>query len=182
MKKITLSLLVVLGLLLSACSVVAGALPQDIGPSAQPTPQPPAPTAQPAVVPTEAAASCPPAEQLGPWAPNADGTGENFEVTAYDGYIVLSLYWPQGKLPNGSAITWGIDELVVLLSPGTSIEVWHGAGTGFEYAQTCWFGEVSNQLNAYLTNRPHYTANWHGLVTLDELLRLELVSNRLPLP
>lgn len=172
-----------IAVLLTACQGVnepIGLPTWPAEPTAAPT-QRPLPTATPVPTVMPQPAECPPAEQLGPWAPT-NGRGEDFEVTAHAGPLVLSLYWPQGKLPNGQPIDWGIDEVVVLLQQGTSIQVWNGAGTGFQYAASCPQAEVQRQLNGYLTDRPRYTAHWHGLVTLDELLRLGLVTNRLPLP
>lgn len=115
--------------------------------------------------------ACPPAEQLGPWAPGADGTGETFEVSAARGWIHVSLWWPNGQTP------WGTKEVSVLLSPGTSIEVVAGAGTAWDYAASCSKEEVVTQRDAYAKERPKWTS-FHGVVALDELIRLGLVRKR----
>lgn len=149
---------------------------------ATPTPVPltatPEPTAtlEPTAVP--ATAVCPPAEQLGPWAPGAFGEGETFEITAARGWVHASLWWPSGKTPSGTDIPWGNKEVSVLLPKGTSIEVRNGAGTAWDYPAECSDAEVARQRNAYLGDRPRYTPNWYGAIELQQLLDLGVVVRR----
>lgn len=117
---------------------------------------------------------CPPAEQLGPWAPSASGEGETFEFTNHRGSLHMSLWWPHGKTP------WGQKEVSVAIEErGTSYEAVNAAGTGWDYPSECPTEEFKKQVEKYRTERPPYS-DFHGAVELKQLLDLGLVRNRLP--
>lgn len=121
-----------------------------------------------------ASGACPPAEQLGPWAPDSDGRGETFEISAARGWVHTSLWWPNGNTP------WGNQEISTTLQPGTSITVLNGSGTAWDYPGECPVEEVQRQVAAYRQERGKWT-RFYGAVELDELLSLGLVEIRLPL-
>lgn len=127
----------------------------------------------------EAIPGCPPAEQLGPWAPSASGEGETFEFTNHRGMLHMSLRWPSGKNPKGEALPWGDAEVsVALKTRGKSYEAINGAGTGWDYPPECPEPEFDRQVAAYRgPDRPPYT-NFHGGVGIEELLRLGVVRER----
>lgn len=127
----------------------------------------------------EAIPGCPPAEQLGPWAPSASGEGETFEFTNHRGKLHMSLWWPSGKNPNGQALPWGDAEVSVSLKiQGKSYEAINGAGTGWDYPPECPVEDFDRQVQAYRgPDRPPYT-NFHGGVDIEELLRLGVVRER----
>lgn len=161
MKKITLSLLVVLGLLLSACSVVAGALPQDIGPSAQPTPviqptpQPAAPTSAPeptAVVPT-------------PQPPKV--------CTVINDYQLQDL--PELSVENGGYlhVEWflpGQPEYETVLPSGRYLIKTPLAGHVWEYSPDCDPNQVLRQVADHIARRLALKANNGGFVPYQRLL------------
>lgn len=152
-------------------------------PQAQATPAQPTPTGGKGVTPGGPAPAapgpgvqadgCPPAEQIGPWAPSASGEGETFEVTASRGPVHLSAWWPHGRTP------WGQAEVSTVLEPGTSIEAHNGAGTAWDYPEECARPEFDRQVEKYRSVRPRDT-RFHGAVALDELMRLGLVRERRP--
>lgn len=118
--------------------------------------------------------ACPPAEQLGPWAPSSTGQGETFEVSAARGPVHLSVWWPDGNTP------WGNQEVSVVLEPGVSIAVINGSGTAWDYPAECVRAEFERQVATYRVERQKWT-KFAGAVELDELLSLGLVELRLPL-
>ncbi len=187
MKKV-LFFLVIATLILSGCGISLGG-----GTTAYTTPTPtpthaPAPTPTYAPTPTVAPTAtevyttpvsgggtqqvgyCPPAADLGPWAPTG-GQGETFEVTATNGPVSLQLWWPHGNTP------WGNQEVHTLLDTGRSIEVLHGAGRGWHYVGGCDSAELKRQMDLDATNRSHDT-RYHGVVSVDELINLGLVCDR----
>ena len=118
---------------------------------------------------------CPPAKDLGPWAPNQDGSGENFEVTCNEQICVMThvqLWWPAG-----SDEEWGTKEISVRVPAGLSIEVLRGAGKGFEYASSCSLGEIQDQIVADNARRETDTS-FYGQVDIDDLIEIGLVTVR----
>ena len=114
---------------------------------------------------------CPQAEQLGPWAPSANGQGETFEVTAARGPVHLSAWWPTANTP------WEQAEVSVVITPGISISVINGAGTAWDYPVECSQTEVDRQIAIYRATRGDWTV-FYGPVTLQQLLDLKLVEIR----
>ncbi|MFH1970776.1 MAG: hypothetical protein ABIJ05_00105 [Patescibacteria group bacterium] len=118
---------------------------------------------------------CPQAMDLGPWAPNSDGSGENFEVTCNETVCVathVQLWWP-----GGSGQEWGTKEISVLLPSGLSIEVQSGSGRGWEYPVGCSLNEIKEQISADNSRRQTDTS-FFGQVDINELIDTGLVIIR----
>jgi hypothetical protein len=118
---------------------------------------------------------CPMAADLGPWAPNADGTGENFEITCNETVCETThaqLWWPQG-----SGQEWGTDEVSVEIPAGLSVEVQQGAGKGFEFSSSCSVKEIRDQIKADNDRRSTDTS-FYGQVDIDDLIEMGLVKVR----
>lgn len=121
-----------------------------------------------------AESGCPPARDLGPWAPN-NGLGEDFEVTCNETNCVgthIQLWWPAG-----SGQEWGTQEISVFLPPGLSIEVQDGAGRGWEYALSCSLEEIESQVAADNIRRSDDTS-YFGRVDIEDLINTGLVVVR----
>jgi hypothetical protein len=126
------------------------------------------------VVPQAPVSACPQAADLGPWAPteiNGVKYGETYEITSHSGPIKVQLWWPHGQTP------WGNREVHVRLDPNESIEVQQGAGRAWDYSQGCDEAEFQKQFDADVDARTNDT-NYHGVVTVEELIQLELVCDR----
>lgn len=121
-----------------------------------------------------AESGCPPARDIGPWAPN-NGLGEDFEVTCNETNCVathIQLWWPAG-----SGQEWDTQEISVFLPPGLSIEVQDGAGRGWEYALSCSLEEIESQMVADNDRRSNDTS-YFGRVDIDDLIDTGLVVVR----
>lgn len=130
--------------------------------------------AAPTVMPVVQVQGCPPAMDLGPWAPN-DGLGENFEVTANETVsagVHIQLWWP-----GGTNQPWGTEEISVLVPSGLSIEVQDGAGRGWEYPLGCPADEIERQIAADNARRETDTA-YYGRVEIDTLIKTGLIVVR----
>jgi len=181
MKTRTISLMVLCAILLTACSgfYVPGVTKKPVAePTAQPAALPEVPAGESvnlgSQVNDEGQTGCPQARDLGPWAPNADGSGETFEVTSTLGDsagIVLGLWWPHGQTG------WQNKEVTTFVDPGLSIEVQNGAGRGFDYPLGCAQTEIDRQMQAHMSQRAQDT-QYHDFVDVDELIRLGLVRVR----
>jgi hypothetical protein len=124
--------------------------------------------------------SCPQARDLGPWAPDNEGNGETFEVTASDqgasnlssSGVVLGLWWPKG-----SGQEWGTQEITTFIPRGMSVTIIKGAGRGWDYESTCASSEVKTQMQAHMDARKNDTA-YFGYVSLEDLISAGLVEVR----
>lgn len=156
-------------------------------PSPESTPTP-ANTATPSNTPTPTSEQkpneCGQARDLGPWAPNADGSGETFEVTASQNDsvgVVLGLWWPGGvpeiEVNDQTMGGWGTKEVTTFIEPGLSVEVQAGAGRGFDYPLGCSAVEIDAQMEAHMEQRADDTS-YHGFVEIEELIELGLVEVR----
>lgn len=127
---------------------------------------------------------CPPAEQLGPWAPSANFLGETFEVTAARNLLHLAVWWPHGNTPWRAQSQLkepdrkpGSEEVSVEVTRGLSIEVINGAGTAWDYPEECSVDEIRRQISVYRQNRPMWT-DFRGSATVEELVAAGLVRIR----
>jgi len=149
-----------------ATSVAELQIPQDIvAPTPIPTP------VQSAQQPSQ---DCPPAADLGPWAPNGS-SGENFEVTCNETVCSgthVQLWWP-----GGSNQVWEKKEISVFIPKGLSIEVQKGAGRGWEYSLGCNIDEINRQIQGDNSRRLTDTS-FFGQVKIDDLIKTGLVVVR----
>jgi len=117
---------------------------------------------------------CPPARELGPWAPN-NGLGEDFEVTANETVstgVHIQLWWPAG-----SSQDWDKQEISTYLPPGLSVEAQDGAGRGWEYGLGCSIEFINEQMEADAQRRETDTS-YYGQVDIDDLIETGLVVVR----
>lgn len=138
------------------------------------------PVEQIAPAPAEpAAVNCVP-EQQGPWPVDAYNGGHNIEVTTGENeMMILSLYDPDGYNERGYWIDWGVDEIVTTIGENSSFLAINSAGTAWVFDMiVCSNSDVQANLDQYLTNRPYETANWTGLVSINDLLHEGMLIRR----
>lgn len=114
------------------------------------------------------------AQPRGPWAPNADGSGNNFEVTCNEtncAVVKLQVWFPHGNTP------WGQDEVHVVVDAGLSIEVLNGAGAAWEYPLGFPQAEFAKQFADDSARRGTDT-KYGGIKTVEDLVAAKLVVIR----
>ena len=179
--------LIAVALLVSGCSPSAGEVARELATmqaadeEAEETPLPPTPTAAPQptaqtalVAPQPTAQTALVARELGPWAPDGHGQGEDFEVTANAAVtegVTLDLWWPHGQAP------WGQKEIQTFVPAGLSIEVQQGGGRGWEYPTGYSLEKIQEELEAHMGLRSEDTSHF-GFVSIWELIETELVEVR----
>lgn len=129
--------------------------------------------ARAATAPATRVAVCKPAEQLGPWAPDAfTGNGHNIELTADQQHILhANLWWPKTNNFDGK-------EISIEITPGHSYEAANAAGTAWQYDVGCGVEKVRQDIIAHVARRQAAGEKIFGMATEQQLVNLGLLKVR----